>query len=199
MKSTLIQKLVELLRQMGKTIGGISTPELREGKSTLIQKLVELLRQKGKTIGGISTPELREGRSRVGFEIVDMMTGERGILSHIDRKEGPRISRYRVNLKDLNDIGVRGIKQALEKNADLIIIDEIGKMELFSKEFQAVVWEALNLQKVLGTIGQISHAFITKIYQREDLKVINLTFQNRDAVFEELSANLQNGNPINNV
>ncbi|NVM52567.1 MAG: NTPase [Candidatus Helarchaeota archaeon] len=171
----------------------------QSGKSTLIQKLVELLRQMGKTIGGISTPELREGRSRVGFEIVDMMTGERGILSHIDQKEGPRISRYRVNLKDLNDIGVRGIKQALEKNADLIIIDEIGKMELFSKEFQAVIWEALNLQKVLGTIGQISHAFITKIYQREDLKVINLTSQNRDAVFEELSANLQNGNQINNV
>ena len=155
------------------------------GKSTLIQKLVQLLKQKGKTIGGIITPEIRES-NRLGFEIVDMMTGERGILSHINQKEGPRISRYRVNLNDLNNIGVRGIKRALEKKADLIIIDEIGKMELFSKEFQAVVWEALNLQKVLGTIGQISHPFVTKIYQREDLKVITLTSQNRDVMFEEL-------------
>lgn len=163
----------------------------RSGKSTLIRKLVTLLKQQGKIIGGVSTPEIREG-NRLGFEIVDMMTGERGILAHKDQPEGPQISQYRVNLKDLNQIGVAGIKRALEKNADLIIIDEIGKMELVSTEFQTIVWDTLNSQKVLGTIGQISHPFITKLYQRTDLKVIDLTIQNRDVTFEELKTLFDN-------
>ncbi|MFX1295190.1 MAG: nucleoside-triphosphatase [Promethearchaeota archaeon] len=159
----------------------------RSGKSTLIQKLATLLKQKRKIIGGISTPEIRE-RNRLGFKIVDLMSGEMGILAHINQREGPKFSRYRVNLKDLNKIGVMGIKKSLRKNTDIIIIDEIGKMELISKEFQAIVWAALNLRKVLGTIGQISHPFVSKIYQRDDLKLINLTIQNRDVIFEELKA-----------
>lgn len=145
-----------------------------------------LLKQKGKIIGGISTPEIREN-NRLGFEIVDMMTGKRGILAHINQKEGPRISRYRVNLQDLHNVGVKAIQRAIEKNADFIIIDEIGKMELVSKEFQAIVWEALNQHKVLGTIGLLTHRFITEIYQRTDLDIINLTTINREATFEKLS------------
>ncbi len=141
-------------------------------------------------IGGISTPELREGGKRVGFEIVDMMSGERGILAHINQKEGPRISKYRVNLEDLINMGVLGIRGALERKADYIIIDEIGKMELVSKEFQTIVWEALNQQKVLGTIGQISHPFVSKIYERDDLQVIALSIQNRDQIFEQLSSSI---------
>lgn len=161
----------------------------RSGKSTLIQKLVKLLQEKGEIIGGIYTPEIKE-KGRVGFEIIDIMTGDRGILAHINQKDGPKVSRYRVNLLDLGEIGVGGIKSALEKGADYIIIDEIGKMELVSKEFQAVVWEALNLQKVFGTIGQISHPFVTKIYERDDLQVITLSIQNRDQIFEQLSSSI---------
>jgi nucleoside-triphosphatase len=160
------------------------------GKSTLIEKMIKLIQQKGMQIGGISTPELREGH-RLGFEIVNMMTGERGILAHKDQPDGPRVSQYRVNLSDLDSIGVKGIKEALEKNVDFIIIDEIGKMELVSGAFQEAVWDALDVGKVLGTIGQISHPFITKIYSREDLKVITLTPQNREQVFTELQEMLQ--------
>jgi nucleoside-triphosphatase len=148
------------------------------------------MQQKGMQIGGISTPELREGQ-RLGFEIVDMMTDERGILAHKNQLDGPRVSQYRVNLNDLENIGVKGIKKALEKNVDFIVIDEIGKMELVSSAFQEVVWEALELQKVLGTIGQISHPFVTKVYNREDLKVYTLTPQNRELIFAELRELLQ--------
>jgi nucleoside-triphosphatase len=160
------------------------------GKSTLIQKLLNLMQQKGKQIGGISTPELRQGR-RVGFEIVDMMTDERGILAHKSQPEGPRVSQYKVNLRDLENIGVTGIKNALEKKVDFVIIDEIGKMELVSTAFQEIVWEALELQKVIGTIGQISHPFVTKVYSRNDLKLYTLTPQTREQVFDELRALLK--------
>jgi len=160
------------------------------GKSTLIQKMIKLMQQKGKQIGGINTPELREGQ-RLGFEIVDMITGDRGILAHKSQPEGPRVSQYKVNLRDLDNIGVKGIKKALEKKVDFIIIDEIGKMELVSSAFQEIVWEALELQKVFGTIGQISHPFVTKVYNRNDLNLYTLTPQTREQVFAELRGLLQ--------
>ena len=45
------------------------------------------------------------------------------------------MGRYGVNINDLENIGARSLEQAL-KNDDLIIIDEIGKMEVFSEEFK---------------------------------------------------------------
>ncbi len=146
---------------------------------------MKLLTQQGKVIGGISTPEIRQ-KNRVGFEIVDIMTGKRGILAHINQQTGPWVSRYRVNLHDLKEIGVGAIRKAIDMNADFIIIDEIGKMELVSQDFQAIVWEALDLKKVLGTIGHISAPFITRIYGRNDIKLINLTTQNRDEIYDQL-------------
>jgi len=157
----------------------------RSGKSTLIQKVMDLLRQQRKVIGGISTPEIR-AKTRIGFKIIDLMTMKEGILAHINQESGPRVSRYRVNLQDLEEVGTWAIQRAIENNVDVIIIDEIGKMELVSKSFQAWVWKALNLQKVLGTIGLISHPFISRIYERQDLKILRLTIQNRKEIFEQL-------------
>ncbi len=163
----------------------------RSGKSTLIQKIITLLEQQGRQVAGISTPEIRE-RGRLGFEIVDLASGTRGILAHVNQKEGPRVSKYKVNLQDLMEIGVGSIRRAIDANADFIIIDEIGKMELVSKDFQKVVWDALDLGKVLGTIGLITHPFVAQIYERSDLKVVTLTRENREAVFEDLKTFLLN-------
>jgi nucleoside-triphosphatase len=157
----------------------------RSGKSTLIQRIITLLEQQGKQVAGISTPEIRE-RGRIGFEIVDLASGARGTLAHINQKEGPRISKYRVNLQDLMEMGVEAIRRAIDEKVDFIIIDEIGKMELVSKDFQKVVWDALYLGKVIGTIGLITHPFVAQIYERADLKVVTLTRENREGVFEDL-------------
>ena len=151
----------------------------RTGKSTLISKLIEFLKLKGKKIGGILTPEIKE-KSRVGFKIIDIGSGKEGILAHVNQKNGPRISKYRVNMDDLENIGVNGIKSAIS-NSDIIIIDEIGKMELFSKEFCNVILEAIDEKKVVGTIGyNLSHPIADQIIKRKDIELIVLTIQNRD-------------------
>ncbi|TFG05746.1 MAG: DUF2478 domain-containing protein [Promethearchaeota archaeon] len=158
----------------------------RSGKSTLIQRLMQELKNGGKMVGGISTPELREGKSRVGFEIVDIFTGRRGILAHQAQREGAAVGKYRVNLHDLNEVGTYAIDQALERDMEVVIIDEIGKMELVSKQFQAAVWKALDAKKVVGTIGLISHPFVSRVFERSDLEVIDLTPQTREEIYEQV-------------
>lgn len=114
------------------------------GKSTTLLRAVEILKNRGYRVGGIITREVREKGSRVGFELIDLTSNRRGWLAHVKQKTGPRLGKYRVNLEDLNSIGVSAILEAVEK-CDIIAVDEIGPMELFSEPFKEAVMKAVNL------------------------------------------------------
>ena len=90
--------------------------------------------------------ELREHGVRVGFEIVDVTTGQKGWLAHVNQPIGPSISKYRVNMNDLNRIGAAAILKAVEE-ADVIVVDEIGPMELFSTPFKEAVRRGMESEK----------------------------------------------------
>ncbi|MFX1450270.1 MAG: nucleoside-triphosphatase, partial [Promethearchaeota archaeon] len=117
---------------------------------------------------------------------IDIGLKKEGILAHINQKSGPRISKYRVNMYDLEEIGTNAIRYAI-KNCDFIIIDEIGKMELFSEDFCNQILNALDTKKVLGTIGyNLSHPLTKRIKNRDDVEIIVLTIENRDKITEYL-------------
>ena len=159
------------------------------GKTTVIMRTVSLLRQNDISVGGMITNEIREGRSRVGFEVIDIFSNKRGILAHVTYKYGPRVGKYRVNIQDLERVGVNAILHAIE-NCDVIVIDEIGKMELFSPKFVKAVETALASNKViLGTVHmRATHPLARRIRQglMERVIVIRVTYQNRDILPEQL-------------
>ena len=118
------------------------------GKTTLIR---EALSQAKKTPGGFYTREIRSQALRQGFEIVTL-DGLTAVLAHVSFESPYRVSKYGVNVDNLNSVGVAAIRRAI-KECDLIVIDEIGKMELLSLDFREAVLEALgSSRKVLGTI-----------------------------------------------
>lgn len=149
------------------------------GKTSVLLKAVEILRAKGYKIGGMVSQEFRKGGVRMGFEIVDLATGMKGWLAHINQMVGPRVGKYRVNLNDLNNIGVSSIIKAVEE-ADIIIVDEIGPMELFSTDFKNAVIGVINSKKpMIGTIHyRTQDLLINKI--KVDAKIIEVTNENRD-------------------
>lgn len=153
----------------------------RIGKTTIVLKVAGELRNMGLKVGGMISHETREGGDRVGFKIVDLKTGVEGILAHVNQKIGPSVGKYRVCLEDLQNVGVKAILNAC-KESDLIIIDEVGPMELHSEAFRKAVLEALNSGKtVLGTIHyRASAPFINAIRKREDIKIIEVAYGNRD-------------------
>jgi len=125
--------------------------------------------------------EVRERGVRVGFEIVDFHTGRRGWLAHVTQRSGPQISKYRVNLSDLNVIGASSILNAAT-DADIIVVDEIGPMELFSPEFKRAVDQAMRSSKPLvGTIHfRARDPLINAIKAREDAEILEVTYENRE-------------------
>ena len=147
------------------------------GKSTVIENVLMKLKEAGLKAGGFITPEIRVNGKRQGFKIVNILTGEEAIMADRSNKGKYRIGRYSVYLNVIDRYGVESLYQALE-NADIIVMDEIGKMELLSPRFRKAVSDALNSpKKVLGTIPLRSFdPFIVDIKRRVDCKILNISF-----------------------
>jgi nucleoside-triphosphatase len=156
------------------------------GKTTLIRKVVEAL-QGRMSIGGIYTEEIREGRARKGFAIVDLSSGRRGILAHTDLGSGPRVGKYRVNLKDIEEIAVPAIMEAL-RTKELLVIDELAPMELASPKFIEAVEAALASAKHLLFAVQQRSAHPLALRVRREFTLFEVTPSNREGLFQRLMA-----------
>jgi len=166
------------------------------GKTSVLLRVVDALKTKGYDVRGMISREFREQGTRVGFEIIDLRTGQKGWLAHVRQSSGPQVGKYRVNLNDLKNIGVNSILNAI-KNADVIIVDEIGPMELFSQEFRDAVLQAVNSSKpLLGTIHfRAQNPIINAIKTRSDAEILEITIENREnmhnIIINKLLKNLQ--------
>jgi len=85
------------------------------GKSTVLEKLVELLKQKGIKFGGFVTPEIREGGRRVGFYVKDIFSNEMGILASKDIKIGPKLGEYGIDIKDFERVALKALDFAVKE------------------------------------------------------------------------------------
>ncbi|MEM2876059.1 MAG: NTPase, partial [Candidatus Bathyarchaeia archaeon] len=137
------------------------------GKSTLIRKVSEKIKERGYSVGGMLTTEIREDGVRVGFSIIDLESGRMGILAHIRQDEGPRIGKYKVNLNDLDSVGVKSVENAVEK-ADVVFIDEVGPMELKSRRFFEALMKAVSSSKPL--VATVHHSLTESFISNLKLK-----------------------------
>lgn len=157
------------------------------GKTTLVLRVADALRARGYAVGGMVTRELREHGVRVGFEVIDLMSGARGILAHVKQPFGPRVGKYRVKEEDLVGVGVKALEEAA-KFADLVCCDEVGPMELTSPEFvKAVELLLAGPRPLLGTVHyRARHPLVDRIKSSREIRVVELTYANRDTVFDDI-------------
>jgi len=135
--------------------------------------------------GGFYTSEIREKGRRSGFEINALTPGlekNKGILAKTGFKSPHRVGKYGVNLEDMEGIGARALEEALRRSP-LIVIDEIGSMEVISRRFQQAVISCLESPRpVLGVIKMGRGPFVDGIKSRSDVKIIDLRRDNFDEV-----------------
>ena len=153
------------------------------GKTTLIQKFLASCPMRA---GGFFTHEVRERGKRVGFALEGIASGRRGMLAQRGLKSPFRVGNYGVFIKGLEEIGVAEVIEA-RKNGWLIVIDEIGKMELFSEAFQEALLDALDSPNaLLATITEAPLPFTEKIKVRPDVEIIEINRVNRDQLLQAL-------------
>ena len=153
------------------------------GKTTLIKRVVENLPD---VAGGFYTEEIRERRGRVGFKIVTLR-GEEIVFAHVALKTSERLGKYGLDLAALEAIGVAAIADALRARR-LVVIDEIGPMEIRSPLFRDVVNEALESNvPLLATIFARPLPFTEKIKSRRDVTWMEIRPENRERLVRELA------------
>lgn len=146
------------------------------GKTTVITKVAKTLESE---CGGFYTTEVRIKGIRKGFKIITL-DGMSGILADVSLCNAPKVGKYGVNLEDIERIAVASIEKAMITKK-IVIIDEIGKMEVLSPSFRCAVIAALDSSKlVVGTIPEKGDPFFNKIREREDVEILVVSFNNRD-------------------
>ena len=157
------------------------------GKSTLVAKVTSGTKLR---VGGVLARDRRYKDRRTGFELLDLSTGMVGILAD-ESGDGPQLGKYRVHLDDLDLIGAQAVENAL--GCDLIVVDEVGPMELTSRRFVSAVETAIASPKpMLVVLHQWSnHRLAKKI--RGSFRVLTVTRENRDSLADEIAKALKSG------
>ena len=157
------------------------------GKSFLIETVVRNLQRPAT---GFFTREIREQGGRTGFEVVTL-TGERGLLAHVSLESSMRVGKYGVTLEALEQIAVPSMHPSILD--EVVVVDEIGKMECLSRLFCETLIRALDAPNlVLGTVAAKGDAFIENIKVRRDVLVIGVTREDVDVVARDVTRMLLN-------
>ncbi len=154
------------------------------GKSTAAMIVRRRLEERGVKVGGIRTPEVRSGGKRVGFEVVDLVTWERVLFASVDYESPWRVSKYGVRVDLFESVAIPALERAM-RDADVVVVDEIGKMELLSERFISTVrrlWETE--RAALGTAPVSRIGFVEEISSKS--RVIRIERGMAERVAEEL-------------
>ena len=152
------------------------------GKTTAIKSIVSLL---GRQAGGFYTREVRARGQRTGFELVTLDGRIAWLASRSPAKifeEEVPFGKYRVNLRAIDSFGVPALWRAV-KAGQVVVIDEIGPMEIVSELFCRAVLDILAIDiAVVGTIAQRSNTFADRVRAHPRVEIRLVTLSNREQI-----------------
>ncbi len=151
------------------------TGKPKSGKSTLLRKLIAEIPNKV----GFVTNEVLAKNGRVGFEM-EIHTGHKVTLAHIDFKTAHQVSKYFVDIENLESL-VPEVSNFDSKN--FLYLDEIGQMQLFSEKFKDLTLAYLDSSNTcIATVSYVyEDNFTNDIKKREDVILVELSAESREA------------------
>jgi nucleoside-triphosphatase len=150
----------------------------------MARRLVSLLSEEGAHVAGFTTAEIRKDGGRVGFSI-ETIDGHRGVLAHVDI-DGPRVGKYGVDVSGFEDLALPSLE--LDDDKTIVVIDELGKMELLSDAFRKSVEKLFDgANELVATVHVFKHPFTDGLKQSPDADVVKITRANRDDLPREIA------------
>jgi len=116
------------------------------GKTSWCREYIDWRRKSGSSVGGILCPAIEKQGQRVGSNALDLLTGQEVPFARLSRyrsfRGGEVVGDYTISRAGI--LFARGaIKRAIESRCDLVIIDEVGPLELRGKGLMPAVELAL--------------------------------------------------------
>jgi nucleoside-triphosphatase len=164
---------------MGHTL--ILTGRPAVGKTTLIKAVVKQLEGQA---GGFYSEEIFGPGGRKGFRLITL-DGQSGVMAHVDINSRSKVGRYGVDVAAIDRIGVAAVRAAIDQKP-IVIIDEIGKMEMFSPQFQAIVLKAVSSPKIVIAAAMIdNHPWVAALKSLPNVTVWEVTKENRNEMVKQ--------------
>ena len=158
------------------------------GKTTVAARLADLLRERDVPVVGFLTHELRENGRRVGFE-VESRDGRLATLAHVGFRGGSRVGKYGVDVAAFERVALPAL--ASPPRDGIVVVDELGKMELFSEPFRDAISRLLDDDvTVVATVHVFSHPFTDALKARTGVELIDITRASRDELPRRLADRL---------
>lgn len=154
------------------------TGEVKVGKTTLIKEISEILARSGYKISGFITTDVVIEGKRVGFNIIDINSKEERIFASKFIKTDFKFGSYYINIKNLD----KTLENVLKREYDFLIIDEIGKMEFYSKNFIESINKIINSD--INLIATLHRDFIVNYKNYGIIFVLKLN--NREKIKNEI-------------
>ncbi|HEU5251221.1 MAG TPA: NTPase [Thermoanaerobaculia bacterium] len=154
------------------------------GKTTVVRRVADELTKRKRRIAGFTTEEIRSGKERAGFRI-ETFDGRSAVLAHVSIRSEHRVSRYGVDIAALDAI----VEEALapSSRADVFLVDEIGRMECFSRRFVAAIEALLDSKRLLvATVALRGGGLIEAVKRRPDVELWSVTKSNREELPERV-------------
>lgn len=152
------------------------------GKTSVLAAVARQLG--GRRLGGFLTEEIRSSRQRIGFLLVPFH-GESRTMAHRDLSSRHRVGRYGVDVAMIDEVAE--VALGPRADAEIFLIDEIGKMECFSRPFVAAVARLLDDPRPLvASVARQGPGLIAGVKRRADVELWQVTTGNRQRMPDEV-------------
>ncbi|MGC8546867.1 MAG: NTPase [Thermoplasmata archaeon] len=150
------------------------------GKTQTLLKTIEILEKEGNVIGGIITEKVFEDKEPAGLKVVDWHSKDSIIFAHKSINSRIRIGKFGVDLKAFDQVAIPAVKWAKD-NANIIVIDEIGKVEQESKQYTDLVKEVLEMDRmmIITLHKKGRNPLLQEVKKRDDIRNLEVTQINR--------------------
>lgn len=153
-----------------------------QGKTSIAMQLAEKLKSESKSAGGIVSPKVMEGGNIVGYDVLNISNGSRKPFLRINTvNELPAIGRFSILPGGLQ-FGNETLMESAVSNPGLIIIDEVGKLEL-----SGAGW-APSIEKILSSKGNtvvmvVRDEFVEEVVAKWNISPVEYFSASDDAIF----------------
>ena len=162
------------------------------GKSTIIKRLIQLMPDK---FSGFYTEELRKEGERNGFKVTTP-DGQEAILAtkdtDVDFDNCIIFGNYKVNISALHQVVIPALLKAMS-STKIVVVDEIGPMEILSDEFCRVITRIIDnpTLTVIGSIVLRPYYFADSVKKHPRVNMRIVTKDNRNEIFDSLRISVE--------
>ncbi len=173
----------------------IITGNVQEGKTSFLVELIELLKKNKIKVDGFVARGVHDEHGRIGYDLEHLIDGERQVYIRNSPSKGwLQYGKYYFNPKG-EEFGRRILESINIDNNDLLVIDEIGPVELKGKGWSLDIERLLDTSRMVQ-LWVVRRPLLKKVIRQwnvGNILVLDICSDSLEDSTEEVISFLKNG------